>query len=298
MGDGLLEATLAGAPPSYRGKVRDVFDLGDELLIVATDRISAYDVVLPRPIPDRGKILTRLTNFWLDRFEPGGYRSHRITADEDRFPAPFQASRAALSGRTQYALRAQPVLVECVARGYLAGSGWVEYQQSRSVCGVRLPDGLAESDQLPEPIFTPATKAQEGHDENISFERVVELVGGETAERLRAMTLDLYAQGAALARERGIIIADTKFEFGWHNGELILIDELLTPDSSRFWSVDEYQPGRPQRSMDKQFLRDWLSTLDWDKTPPGPAPTDEIINRTRDRYLEALTRLTGGGLDT
>jgi phosphoribosylaminoimidazole-succinocarboxamide synthase len=290
---GLMYATLDGRGPDFRGKVRDVFDLGDQLLLVATDRVSAYDVVLPAPVPDRGKILTALSNFWLDRFEAAGVAHHRVTADEDRFPAAFQASRADLGGRSMLAVKAATVPIECVARGYLAGSGWKEYQQTRTVCGVPLPEGLVESQQLPEPIFTPATKAVEGHDENISFERCGEIVGLEMAARLRDITLRIYADGAAYARQRGVIIADTKFEFGLHEGKLILIDEVLTPDSSRFWDVDEYAPGGPQRAMDKQFLRDWLETQPWDKTPPGPTPPPEVINTTRERYLEALTRLTG-----
>lgn len=290
---GLMEAVLDGRQPDYRGKVRDVFNLGDELLIVATDRVSAYDVVLPKPVPDRGKILTALTNFWLDRFAAGGVKHHRVSADENQFPASFQASRDSLSGRSMWVKKADAMPVECIVRGYLAGSGWKEYQKSQTVCGIALPAGLRESDQLPAPIFTPSTKATEGHDENISFERCVEIVGPERAEQLRDTALAIYTDGAAYARERGVIIADTKFEFGLIDGELALIDEVLTPDSSRFWDVDEYTPGQAQRAMDKQFLRDWLDTLTWDKTPPGPEPTPEVVAITRARYMEALTRLTG-----
>ncbi len=294
---GLMHATLDGRAPDHNGKVRDVFDLGDRLLMVASDRISAFDCILPRPIPDKGRILTALSNFWFDRCDEQGLRHHRLTANEDQFPEEFQRSRAELGGRSMLVAKAQPVLVECIARGYLAGSGWKEYQRSQTVCGLALPAGLKESDQLPEPIFTPSTKAASGHDENIDFATCTEIVGPDLAAQLRDKTLGLYGWAAAYARERGVIIADTKFEFGLHNGELILIDEVLTPDSSRFWDVDEYEPGRSQRAMDKQVLRDWLETLDWDKTPPAPAPTDEVVEITRGRYLEALQRITGHGLD-
>jgi len=294
--DGLLYATLAGREPDHRGKVRDLFDLGDQLLMVVTDRISAFDCILPTPIPDKGKILTALTNFWFDRCDAAGLKHHRVTADEDLYPAEFQADRAQLSGRSMLVVKAETVPVECIARGYLVGSGWKEYQRSGTVCGLKLPAGLREADQLPEPIFTPSTKAESGHDENISFEQCAEIVGQETAELLRDRTLALYTDAAEFARSKGVIIADTKFEMGWRQGELILIDEVLTPDSSRFWDVNEYEPGRAQRAMDKQFLRDWLETLDWDKTPPAPAPTDEVVKVTRERYLEALVRITGAGL--
>lgn len=294
--DGLLYATLAGREPDHRGKVRDIFDLGDQLLMVVTDRISAYDCILPKPIPDKGKILTALTNFWFDRCDTAGIKHHRVTAHEDHYPDEFQADREQLGGRSMLVVKADTVPIECVARGYLAGSGWQEYQQSGTVCGLKLPAGLTESDQLPEPIFTPATKAETGHDENISFEQCCEIVGRETTELLKERTLALYGDAAEFARSKGVIIADTKFEMGWYDGELIVIDEVLTPDSSRFWDVDEYNPGRPQRAMDKQYLRDWLSSLDWDQTPPAPAPTDEVIKVTRERYLEALQRITGAGL--
>jgi phosphoribosylaminoimidazole-succinocarboxamide synthase len=290
---GLMYATLDGREPDHRGKVRDVFDLGDRLLIVATDRISAFDVVLPGPIPDRGKILTALTNFWLDRFGAAGVAHHRVTANEDEFPDSFQRGRAELTGRTMYVVKAPTVPIECVVRGYLVGSGLKEYRAGGTVCGLKLPPGLREADQLPAPLFTPSTKATEGHDENISFEQASDIVGAETASQLRDLALRLYTDGAQYARERGVIIADTKFEFGVHDGRLILIDEVLTPDSSRFWDVEEYRPGRPQRAMDKQYLRDWLDGLAWDKTPPGPRPTPEVVDVTRSRYLEALTRLSG-----
>ncbi len=294
---GLLHATLDGRAPDHSGKVRDIFDLGDRLLMVVSDRISAYDCILPRPIPDKGRILTKLTNFWFDLCDTKGIKHHRLTTDEDAFGEAFQRSRDLLTGRSMLVKKAQPVMIECVARGYLAGSGWKEYRESGTVCGLRLPDGLVESDQLPEPIFTPATKATSGHDENISFEQCAALIGEELAATLRAKTLDLYGTAAEHARAQGVIIADTKFEFGMVDGELILIDEVLTSDSSRFWDLDEYEPGRAQRAMDKQFLRDWLETLDWDKTPPAPAPTDEVVRVTRERYLEALVRITGHGLD-
>ena len=295
--EGLLHATLDGREPDHSGKVRDIFDLGDRLLMVVSDRISAYDCILPRPIPDKGKILTALTNFWFDLCDERGIKHHRVTTDESQFGPEFEASKDTLSGRSMLVKKAEPVMIECVARGYLAGSGWKEYQDSGTVCGLRLPAGLVESAQLPEPIFTPATKATSGHDENISFERCAALIGEDLTATLRDKTLALYSAAASHARAKGVIIADTKFEFGMVGGELILIDEVLTPDSSRFWDVDEYNPGRSQRAMDKQFLRDWLSGLDWDKTPPAPAPTDEVIEVTRARYLEALTRITGHGLD-
>ncbi len=294
--EGLLHASLGQRQPDHSGKVRDIFDFGDRLLMVVSDRISAYDCILPRPIPDKGRILTALTNFWLDRCEAEGIRHHRLTTDEAEFPAEFQAHREQLTGRSMLVAKAEPVMIECVARGYLAGSGWKEYRQHGTVCGIELPSGLRESDQLPEPIFTPATKATSGHDENISFTRCAAEVGAELAARLRDQTLAVYAGAAEYARSKGVIIADTKFEFGFLDGELILIDEVLTPDSSRFWDVDEYRPGGPQRAMDKQVLRDWLDTLAWDKTPPAPAPTDDVVRVTRDRYLEALRRITGQGL--
>ncbi|MCC7494120.1 MAG: phosphoribosylaminoimidazolesuccinocarboxamide synthase [Fimbriimonadaceae bacterium] len=293
---GLLHTTLAGRQPDHSGKVRDIYDLGDALLLVASDRISAFDCILPRPIPAKGRILTRLTNFWLDHCDRIGLRHHRLTADEAQFPAEFQASRADLAGRSMYVRKCEPILVECVARGYLAGSGWKEYRTDGTVCGIRLPAGLRESDQLPEPIFTPASKESDGHDINISFEQCVERIGRELSETLRDATIQLYRSAAELARAQGVIIADTKFEFGILDGAVILIDEILTPDSSRFWDVDEYAPGRGQRSMDKQVLRDWLETLDWDKQPPAPAPTDEVVALTAARYHEAWRRITGRDL--
>lgn len=279
-----------------RGKVRDVYDLGDRLLLVSTDRISAFDWVLPTGIPDKGRVLTQIAAFW---FEKLGEPNHVITTDVEAMDLPAGADRRMLDGRTTLCRKAEVVPIECVVRGYLAGSGWKEYCESRSVCGIPLPDGLTESAQLPEPIFTPATKAAVGHDENISFERMVELVGRETAEELRRRSLDIFRRGSEHARDCGIIIADTKFEFGRIGHELILIDEVLTPDSSRFWPADLYAPGRGQPSFDKQFVRDWLVSTGWDSrgsTPPPPLP-DDVVAKTREKYVEAYERLSGRRLE-
>ena len=294
-------AALATAPGVTRlaaGKVRELFAVdGDQLLLVATDRISAFDVVLPTPIPDKGKVLTGLTAFWLDHLA-GVVPDHRITTDVAAFPAALAPFAEQLRGRAMLCRRAEVLPLECVARGYLTGSGWAEYQATGAVCGIGLPDGLVESQQLPEPIFTPATKAEQGeHDENIDFERAAGIVGPELAARLRDVTLDLYRRGAAHARERGIILADTKFEFGLVDGRLTLIDEVLTPDSSRFWPADEYEPGRAQRSFDKQYVRDWLATQAWDRTAPGPELPPEVVDRTRERYVQAYELLTGTAFD-
>jgi phosphoribosylaminoimidazole-succinocarboxamide synthase len=274
-----------------RGKVRDVYEAGDDLLMVASDRISAFDVVLPTAIPDKGRVLTALTLFWLEQ-TADIVPNHLITADAREFPEPFGGDRE-LAGRAMLVHRARMVPIECVARGYLSGSGWKEYGATRSVCGVRLPDGLRESDRLPEPIFTPATKAETGHDENISLERAGELVGEGLAERLRELTLAVYERGAAVARGRGVIVADTKFEFGFSGGELILCDEVLTPDSSRFWPADRYAPGGPQPSFDKQFVRDWLDASGWDHEPQAPELPDDVVEQTAARYREAYERITG-----
>ena len=276
--------------PVRRGKVRDIYDLGDKLLLVSTDRISAFDWVLPTPIPDKGRILTQIAAFW---FELLGEPNHVITTDVDKMDLPAGVDRSMLAGRTTLCRKTQVVPIECVVRGYLAGSGWAEYRQSGTVCGIRLPPGLQESSQLPEPIFTPATKAATGHDENISFERMVEIVGREVAEQLRERSLAIFRRGCQYALQRGIIIADTKFEFGWVDDQLILIDEVLTPDSSRFWPADQYQPGRSQPSFDKQFVRDWLSSTTWDKNSPPPPLPDDVVEKTRQKYLEAFERLTG-----
>lgn len=276
--------------PVRRGKVRDVYDLGNELLIVATDRISAFDYILPNGIPDKGRILTQLSVFW---FELLGEPHHLISADVDQMPLPASVDRAPLRGRTVLVRKTQVVPIECVVRGYLAGSGLKEYRARRTVCDIPLPAGLEESSQLPAPIFTPATKAETGHDENISFEQMVSHVGLAVSEELRRRSLDVYRRGSEYARQRGIIIADTKFEWGQVDGKIILIDEALTPDSSRFWPASEYQPGRSQASFDKQFVRDWLEQSSWDKQSPPPKLPTEVVERTRQKYVEAYERLTG-----
>ena len=285
----LLTSDLPGIPVR-RGKVRDVYDLGERLLLVATDRISAFDWVMPRGIPDKGRILTQLSAFWFDLL---GVENHVLSLDVAAAGLPAGIDLAPLAGRSTLARKCRVVPIECVVRGYLEGSGWKEYRASGSVCGVRLPAGLVQASQLPEPIFTPATKEESGHDENISFPRMVELVGQATADELRSRSLDVYARAARHARERGILLADTKFEWGWHDGRLLLIDEVLTPDSSRFWPADAYHPGRAQPSFDKQFVRDWLETTGWDKNSPPPDLPDEVVERTRAKYVEAYERLTG-----
>ncbi len=274
-----------------RGKVRDIYEAGDDLLLVATDRISAFDVVLLTAIPDKGRVLTALTLFWLER-TADLVPNHLLTADVREFPPPFTGEHE-LAGRAMLVKRADMVPIECVARGYLSGSGWKEYRSEGSVCGVPLPGGLRESDRLPETIFTPATKAAEGHDLNISLEEAGRLVGSDVAERLKSLTLAVYEHCAAMALERGIIIADTKFEFGFWGGELILCDEVLTPDSSRFWPADRYAPGGPQPSFDKQYVRDWLDASGWDHEPPPPELLTGVVEQTAARYHEAYERLTG-----
>lgn len=285
----VLETALPGLPVR-RGKVRDVYDLGDRLLLVSSDRISAFDWVLPTGIPDKGRLLTQIAAFWFERL---GEPHHLITTDVDQMDLPEGTDRRMLAGRTSLVRKTEVVPIECVVRGYLAGSGWKEYQKQGTVCGVRLPPGLEESSPLDQPIFTPATKAATGHDENISFDRMVDAVGGSLAEDLRSRSLAIFQRGAAYARERGILIADTKFEWGTSGGRLILIDEVLTPDSSRFWPADQYQPGRSQPSFDKQFVRDWLESTSWDKNSPPPALPDEVVAKTRQKYVEAYERLTG-----
>ncbi len=286
--DALPGLTLLGS-----GKVRERYAVGDDrLLLVTSDRISAFDVVLPTPIPDKGRVLTALTDFWLDLLGDV-VPNHRITSDVEAFPEELRAAADQLRGRSMLCRRADVLPVECIARGYLAGSGWKEYQRGRTVTGIPLPDGLVESSELPEPIFTPSTKADEGHDENIPFAEAERLIGAELAIRVRDATLELYGRARDHARSRGILLADTKFEFGLVGGELTLIDEVLTPDSSRFWPADDYEPGRGQASFDKQYVRDWLSTQDWDRTPPGPDLPDEVVERTRERYLTAYEHLTG-----
>ncbi len=288
----LLQIDLPGIKKVKSGKVREIFDLDDRFLFVASDRISAYDVIMPNGIPRKGEVLTQISHFWFDRLE-GNVPNHRLVGTGDPLPDILEEHREALKGRSMIVCKAEPLTIECVVRGYLAGSGWKEYQNNGKVCGIQLPDGLVESSELPEPIFTPATKAEEGHDENISFEQAKDIVGAETAEKVRKLSLDIYMEARAYAAEKGIIIADTKFEFGWFNGELVLIDEVLTPDSSRFWPQDEYKPGQGQPSFDKQFVRDYLSTLDWDKTPPGPELPENIVEDSMKKYLDAYERLAG-----
>jgi phosphoribosylaminoimidazole-succinocarboxamide synthase len=288
----VTETHLPDVPLLYRGKVRDLYDLGDHLLIVATDRISAFDVVLPTPIPGKGAVLTQLSAFWCAQT---GHLvpNHLVTATVDEFPAGLRRHRALLEGRAMLVKKARRIDVECVVRGYLAGSAWAEYRRTGTVCGQPLPPGLVESAELPEPIFTPATKAQSGHDQNISLETMRALVGPDLTERLRTLSLALYQFARAYARSRGIIIADTKFEFGLTPEGVILIDEVLTPDSSRFWDAAAYQPGRAQPSFDKQYVRDYLESLGWNKEPPAPALPPAVVAGTSRRYREAYERLTG-----
>jgi phosphoribosylaminoimidazole-succinocarboxamide synthase len=276
-----------------RGKVRDIYDLEDRLLIVATDRISAFDVVMPNPIPDKGKVLTQLSKFWFNLTEEI-VPNHVISTEADDFPKECQPYQGILRGRSMLVTKADPLPVECVVRGYLSGSGWEEYKKTGEVCGIPLPRGLLESAKLEEPIFTPATKAEMGlHDENITLEKMEKIVGRERAKRLKSFSLTIYKKARDFAEQRGILIADTKMEFGIKDGKLLLIDELLTPDSSRFWPKDDYRPGGSQKSFDKQFLRDYLLSLKWDKSPPAPELPKEIIQKTREKYLEAYERLVG-----
>jgi len=296
-GNVLLKSQFEDLKLLKRGKVRDVYEVDDKLLIVASDRMSAFDVVMDDPIPDKGRILTSLSLFWFGQLGKI-VENHIISADPSRYPGPCRKYRDALEGRSMLVKKASPLPVECIVRGYLSGSGWAEYRSTGAICGIPLPKGLMESDKLPHPIFTPSTKAEAGiHDENISFEKVIETLGEKRAEQIRELSLGIYAFGRDLAAEKGIIIADTKFEFGEIDGRLILIDEVLTPDSSRFWPMDTYRPGGPQASFDKQYLRDYLDTLDWPKEPPPPKLPPEVIKKTRERYLEALERLTGQALD-
>jgi phosphoribosylaminoimidazole-succinocarboxamide synthase len=276
-----------------RGKVRDIYDLGDRLLIVATDRMSAFDVVMPNPIPDKGRILTQLSKFWFDLTKEI-VPNHVISTEVKDYPKACEPYQEMLKGRSMLVMKAEVLPVECVIRGYLSGSGWEEYRKTGEVCGIRLPKGLLESSKLEEPIFTPATKAEMGlHDENINFERVEKIVGKDLADRLKILSLAIYKKARDVAEKKGIIIADTKMEFGVKDKNLILIDELLTPDSSRFWPKDGYQPGGPQKSFDKQFLRDYLLSIRWNKSPPAPQLPEEIVRKTREKYLEAYERLVG-----
>jgi phosphoribosylaminoimidazole-succinocarboxamide synthase len=288
----ILQTTLGGKPPQRQGKVRDIYEFADELLIVASDRISAFDYVLGSGIPDKGKVLTQISAFWFDRTR-ALVPNHVISIDVASFPEDVRAARDMFSGRSMLVTRTEPLPIECVARGYLSGSGWKDYQTTGEVCGITLPAGLRESDRLPQPIFTPATKAQSGHDINISEREAAGIVGQALLDRVRDLTLRLYAEGAAYAESCGIIVADTKFEFGvLPNGEVMVIDEMLTPDSSRFWPMDQYAPGGAQPSFDKQFVRDYLEEIKWNKQPPVPSLPETVVNRTRDKYVEAFRRLS------
>lgn len=295
--DTVLQLDLPGIKKLKSGKVREIFDLGDAFLFVASDRISAFDVVMPNGIPRKGEVLTQLSHFWFDQTEQL-VPNHRLAKAQDSFGVPALAGvpadlKAQLAKRSMIVKKAKPLAVECIVRGYLAGSGWKEYKKSQTVCGIPLPTGLQESSELPEPIFTPSTKAETGHDENISFDEARKILGDDIANQARDLSLKIYKFARDYARQRGIIIADTKFEFGLHDGKLILIDEVLTPDSSRFWPADQYAPGKSQPSYDKQFVRDYLETLDWNKTPPGPTLPPDVVAKTTAKYLEAYERLTG-----
>ena len=293
----ILKLDLPGVKKLRSGKVRDIFDLGDSLLLVASDRISAFDVIMPNGIPRKGEVLTQISHFWFDKFT-SLVPNHLLRRADEPLGIPALAGLPAaqladLQRRSMVVKKAKPLAIECIVRGYLSGSGWKEYKQSQTVCGIKLPAGLTESAELPEPIFTPSTKAEAGHDENISFEQACRIVGNDLATRARDLSLKIYRAGRDYARQRGIIIADTKFEFGLSDGKLILIDEVMTPDSSRFWPADQYQPGRGQPSFDKQFVRDYLETLDWNKTPPGPMLPPDVVAKTGAKYLDAYERLTG-----
>ena len=290
----IRETQFAGLTPAARGKVRDIYDLGDKLLIVATDRLSAFDVILPTPIPDKGRVLTQLSLFWFNLLRDI-IPNHVLSATD--FPPPFDKFKDELAGRSMVVRKTRPLPIECVVRGYISGSGWKDYRVTGKICGIQLPTGLRESDPLPEPIFSPATKASSGHDENISFDEAASLIGKDVAERVRAVSLEIYHRATNYAEPRGIILADTKFEFGLLNNELIWIDEALTPDSSRFWPAAHYSPGGPQSSFDKQFVRDYLERMQWPKTPPGPELPPEVVEATRAKYREAYRILAGRELD-
>jgi phosphoribosylaminoimidazole-succinocarboxamide synthase len=289
----VLETNLAGLKPPKRGKVRDIYDLGDTMLIVATDRISAFDVVLPNAIPEKGRVLTQVSNYWFSKTK-AIVKNHLISADVKDYPAACRPHGSVLEGRSMLVKKAQPLPVECIVRGYLTGSGLKEYQATGSVSGIKLPSGLTEASRLPAPIFTPSTKAEIGmHDENISFDAVIKLVGKKTAEEIQTYTLAIYKKACEIAEPKGIIIADTKFEFGIYDGEVILIDEVLTPDSSRFWPMSGYREGTVQKSFDKQFVRDYLLSLNWNQKPPAPTLPDDVVRKTSEKYLEVLSMLTG-----
>ncbi len=291
----LLTTDLPGCERMARGKVRDIYRVGEQLLIVATDRISAFDVVLPNGIPRKGEVLTKLSIFWFD-FLKDVIPTHFVTADVDSYPEPLPSYRDQLGHRSMLVKALDMVPIECVARGYLSGSGWKDYQATGSVCGVKLPPGIRQSGLLPEPVFTPATKAESGHDINISFEEASELIGAELCGKLRDLTLDIYSRASQRVLQEGLVLADTKFEFGMLDGEIVLGDEVLTPDSSRYWPLELYQPGRPQVSYDKQYVRDYLESVDWDKTPPAPELPPEVVANTSEKYLEAYYTITGQDL--
>ena len=292
MNETILQLDLPGIKKVRCGKVREVFDLGDRFLLVASDRISAFDVIMPNGIPNKGAVLTQISHFWFEKFA-SLVPNHLLAKANDPLPANLQPYADKLARRSMIVKKAKPLAIECIVRGYLSGSGLKEYKKSQTVCGINLPAGLVDSSELPEPIFTPSTKAEEGHDENINFEQACKIVGTDLATQARNLSLKIYQAGRDYARQRGIIIADTKFEFGLFEGKLILIDEVLTPDSSRFWPADQYAPGRGQPSFDKQFVRDYLETLTWDKTPPGPKLPEDVVAKTSAKYSEAYEKLTG-----
>jgi phosphoribosylaminoimidazole-succinocarboxamide synthase len=287
----ITETRLSGARLSRRGKVREIYDLGETLLLVASDRISAYDCVLSPGIPDKGKLLNQLSNFWFEKFSD--VENHILETDVSRFPEGLRADAPLLEGRSVIVRKAEVIPFECVARGYVAGSGWADYRKTGAVCGIPLPEGLREAERLPEPIFTPATKSQKGHDENVPFERIVHEIGLDAATRLRDLTISLYERAASHALSKGLILADTKLEFGWHEERIIWLDEAFTPDSSRYWDAGLYAPGKPPASFDKQFVRDWLDSTGWDHRPPAPRLPEGVVRTTREKYLEAFRLLTG-----
>lgn len=293
----MTQIAIPGFSPSKQGKVRDIYDLGEKLILVATDRISVFDVVLPTPIPEKGRVLTQISAFWFEKTN-NIIENHLISIRVNDFPKEFQAHQQTVTGRSMLVKKTRPLAVECIVRGYLSGSGWNEYQKSGAVCGIKLPQGLRESDRLPEPIFTPSTKAQKGHDQNISFDDMKKILKDvKLAQRVQEISIAIYKQGCDIAQKNGIIIADTKFEFGLLDNKLLLIDEVLTPDSSRFWPASDYRPGKPQKSFDKQFVRDYCASLGWNKTYPGPDLPANIVAKTQEKYLEAYRLLTGKSLE-
>jgi len=292
----VMKTDLSDLKLHARGKVRDIYDLGEHFLIIATDRLSAFDVVLPTPIPNKGKVLTQMSAFWFDYFK-GSVPSHVVSTKVDQYPKELHRFRNQLEGRSMLVKKAKVFPVECVARGFLTGSGLKDYNKTGHVCGIPLPAGLRDSDRLPEPIFTPATKAEAGHDENISEEQAGKIIGHENIQRLKELTLSIYSRGVEYALKRGIIICDTKFEFGVIDGQISLVDEVMTPDSSRFWPADQYSPGKPQPSFDKQYVRDYLERIGWNKQPPAPALPDDVVKATTAKYVEALRILTGRELE-